>query len=100
MADPAVSTRTILLYDPVADECGEQDALARRLPSLQGKVIALLDNTKPLVDTLLDEVKTLLQRDFPAAEFRYFKKESVSGAGSELMEQLAACDAVVTGIGD
>jgi hypothetical protein len=95
-----VSMRTIRLYEPVADEEQAQDILATRSGSLQGKVVALLDNTKPLVDSLLDEVRTLLERDFPGAQFRYFKKESVSGAGPELMEELATCDTVVTAIGD
>ena len=100
MSDHIMSKRTIRLYDPVADEGSVQETLAQRAGSLQGKVVALLDNTKPLVDTLLDEVRDLLQRDFPKVEFRYFKKESVSGASAELMEQLATCDAVVTAIGD
>jgi hypothetical protein len=92
--------RRIRLYEPVADEGQMQEVLATRGGSLQEKVIGLLDNTKPLVDTLLDEVRSLLRTDFPQAEFRYFKKESVSGARPELLEQLATCDAVVTAIGD
>ena len=95
-----VGRRTIRLYEPVADEGQAQDTLARRPGTLEGKVVALLDNTKPLVDTLLDEVQTLLRKDFPGAQFRYFKKESVSGASAEVMEQLATCDTVVTAIGD
>ena len=63
-------------------------------------MIGLLDNTKDLVDTLLGEVKTLLQNDFPQTDFRYFRKESVSGATPELMEQVSTCDAVVTAVGD
>jgi hypothetical protein len=92
--------QTVVVYEPVAEESGAQDALAQRLPTLEGKVIGLLDNTKDLVDTLLDEVKRLLQKDFPGAEFRYFRKESVSGARPDLMEQMAACNAVVTAVGD
>lgn len=97
---PRMNNRTIRLYEPVADEGDVQDVLARRAGALQGKVVGLLDNTKPLVDVLLDEVRVLLREDFPLAQFRYFKKESVSGARPELMEQLASCDAVVTAIGD
>ena len=92
--------REILVYDPTADEGKLQDALARRHASLDGKVIGLLDNTKDLADILLDEARILLQRDFPHAQFRYFRKESVSGAAPELMERVASCDAVITGIGD
>ncbi len=94
------ATNTILLYEPIAEEGRHQDALAQRLPTLDGKVIGLLNNTKDLVDTLLDEVKNLLQKDFPKAEFRFFRKESVSGAAPELLEEIAACDAVVAAVGD
>jgi hypothetical protein len=93
-------TKTIRLYEPIADEGEDQDALARRLTTLDGKVVGLLNNTKDLVDTLLDEVRNLLQRDFPKAGFRFFRKESVSGAAPELLEELAACDAVVGAVGD
>jgi len=88
------------VYEPVADEDKTHVELAHRLPTLEGKVIALLDNTKDLVDTLLDEVRNLLGKEFPGARFRYFRKESVSGARPDLLEQIAACDAVVTGVGD
>ena len=93
-------TRTILLYEPVAEEAGDQRMPAQRPSTLDGKVVGLLNNTKDLVDTLLDEVKNLLQRDFPKAEFRFFRKESVSGAAPELLEEIAACDAVVGAVGD
>ena len=93
-------TRSILVYEPHAEESSDQDALAGRLPSLDGKVIGLLDNTKDLADELLDEVKSQLLKDFPKAEFRYFRKKSVSGAAPELMQQVAECDAVVTAVGD
>ena len=92
--------RTVKVFDPTADEETNQDKLAVRLASLDGKVIGLLDNTKDLVDTLLNEVQVLLQKDFPKAEFRYFRKDSVSGAPPGLLDQVAQCDAVVTAIGD
>ena len=92
--------QTILLYEPVAEEGSAQHRLALRLPTLDGKVVGLLNNTKDLVDTLLDEVKNLLQKDFPKAEFRFFRKESVSGAAPDLLELMASCDAVVGAVGD
>jgi hypothetical protein len=91
---------TVLVYDPVADESRDQDALGLRLASLDGKVIGLLDNTKDLVNVLLGEVQDLLQREYPKAQFRYFRKESVSGASAALLEQVAECDAVITAVGD
>ena len=92
--------RNVLVYEPTSDEGAQQDALARRLPSLDGKIIGLLDNTKDRVDVLLGEIQDLLQKDFPKAEFRYIRKESVSGAAPAVMETVAACDAVITAIGD
>jgi hypothetical protein len=92
--------RTTYVYEPYADESGKQDALAPRPASLDGKVIGLLNNTKDLVDVLLDEVQNLLKQDYPRAEFRHFRKESVSGAAPDLMEDMATCHAVVTAVGD
>ena len=100
MTATTLERRTLLVYDPTAEEMSEQAHLAQRAPNLDGIVIGLLDNTKDLVDVLLGEVQALLQKDFPHAEFRYFRKESVSGAAPDLMEQVAACNAVVTAIGD
>ena len=100
MSDFSVTRRTVLVYEPVAEAGKNQDALAQRLPTLDGKVVGLLNNTKDLVDVLLGEVQGLLQKDFPGARFRSFRKESVSGAAPEMLEQLATCDAVVTAVGD
>jgi hypothetical protein len=92
--------RTVLVYDPTVEEASDQEGLARRAATLDGKTIGLLDNTKDLVDVLLGEVQAQLRKDFPDARFRYFRKESVSGAAPNLLEELATCDAVVTAIGD
>lgn len=96
----AINPSKITVYDPTASEATDQHAIARRLETLDGKLIGLLDNTKDLVDVLLDEVKVLLAKDFPNARFQYFRKESVSGAPPGLMEQVAQCNAVITAVGD
>lgn len=100
MTVTSVEKQTTLIYVPAAEDGKDQDALARRLSTLDGKLVGLLDNTKDLADTLLGEVKKLFQKDFPRAEFRYFRKESVNGAAPELLEEIATCDAVVTAVGD
>jgi hypothetical protein len=100
MTDPPTGKQTILLCDPVADEGVGQDALASRLPTLDGKVVGLLDNTKDAADTLLDEARAVLAAKFPGAQFRRFRKPSVSGAPPDLLELVASCDAVVTAVGD
>lgn len=100
MTATTLEKHTVLVYDPTAEETRVEDALSQRAPTLDGKTVALLDNTKDLVDVLLGEVQALLEKDFPNARFQYFRKESVSGAAPDLMDKVAACHAVVTGIGD
>jgi len=100
MVTTANSRNTILVYEPLGHAAKHQDALAARPLTLDGKVVALLNNTKDLVDSLLDEVKNLIAKDFPAAQFRFFRKESVSGAAPELLDEIARCDALVTAVGD
>lgn len=100
MAPSDPTRRTTYVYEPCADERGEQDALAPRPVSLDGKVVGLLNNTKDLVEILLDEVQSLLRADYPQAQFRHFRKESVSGAAPDLLEELATCHVVVTAVGD
>lgn len=95
-----MTKQMIKVYDPTAQEAKGQDALANRLPDLDGKVVGLLNNTKDLVDELLGEVRSLLEKRFPRAEFRYFRKPSVSGAPPELLEQIGRCNVVVTAVGD
>src|SRR5687768_16026685 len=41
--------RTVLVYDPTVEEANDQEGLARRAATLDGKTIGLLDNTKDLV---------------------------------------------------
>ena len=93
-------TATISVYEPLADVNKHQDALAERPGSYEGKVIALLNNTKDLVDVLLEEVRGHLQTVYPGATFRHFRKQSVSGASAEMLAEMAGCDAVVTALGD
>jgi hypothetical protein len=100
MSDAASAVRTILVYQPQADESPQDEPIAKRPASLNGAVIGLLDNTKDLADKLLEEVRDLLHKDWPTAQFRRFRKKSVSGADADMLERLATCDAVVTAVGD
>jgi hypothetical protein len=91
---------SVRFYDPVADVEDQNHALAPRLGTLDGKLIGLLDNTKHYADVLLNDVRDLLLKEFPRAQFRILRKQSVSGANTDTMRELALCHAVVTALGD
>ena len=67
MVTSADIRNTILVYEPLGHARKHQDALAPRPATLDGKVVALINNTKDLVDSLLDEVKTLITKYFTSA---------------------------------
>ncbi len=94
------SSGNVFFYSPVGDVEDKKQPNAKRLDSLNGKVIGLLDNTKHYADVILNDAKELLLKDFPQAQFRFFRKQSVSGASPETMRDLALCHAVITGLGD
>jgi hypothetical protein len=100
MTDSARTIQTIDVFIPAVAESRHQEGLAPRLFTLNGKTIGLLNNTKDLVDVLLDEVRTQLRAYYPRAEFRDYRKLSVSGAAPRLLEDLTGCDAVITAVGD
>ena len=88
----------ITLYDPTADERVGQDSLAPRPTTLDGRVI---DNTKDRAEVILRQVEDQLRSQFPDAEFRYYRKQSVSGMGPQLEQKLTdEVDAVIAAVGD
>ena len=86
--------------DPTVGGSRATISLAPRPMDLAGKVVGLLDNTKDLVEVLFDEVKTLLEKDFPETKFKYFRKHSVNGATAKMLNEIATCDAVISAVGD
>jgi hypothetical protein len=93
-------SESTFFFDPIGDVQEQKLSIAPRLETLNGKVIALLDNTKHFADVILNEARELLLKEFPQAQFRVLRKESVSGANHETMRQLALCHAVLTALGD
>lgn len=94
---------TVELLSPVGGTQGRWDGqLAPRGRDLQGRVVGLLDNSKPNADLLLDRIGRLLRAKYGAGDVVKLRK---AGAGvpldQESLERLAAtCDLVVTGTGD
>ena len=91
---------------PVMDPRGETPAasvsMALRAPRLDGKTIALVDNTKINAGNLLDKLSSLLAAEVESARIaRYSKTDATRPAPSELIRQISReCDMAVLAIGD
>ena len=91
---------------PVMDPRGETPAASRSMaprPSgLDGKIIALVDNTKINAGNLLEKLSSLLAAEVePAQIVRYSKTDATRPAPSSLIAQISdECDAAVLAIGD
>lgn len=89
------------LVDPTDPDSAAEHRTTRRLPALDGKVIALLDNRKGNANHLLARIGTELLAH-GAAETPLWSKPIFSRPAPEpiVAEIAARCDAVVTAIGD
>jgi hypothetical protein len=99
MAD---QVRTIEVLDPCAEDVPEELGLSARLPSLQGKVVGLLENRKYHADNFLQELQDILVRDYGAKKVVYATKFSYSSpCAPETLDSLASqCDVIIHGIAD
>jgi hypothetical protein len=94
--------RTIELLSPAAVPLGNAVPLAKRVPTLEGRVIGLLDNSKSGTRPFLDRVEELLQREHGVSRIiRYDKKAAALPAPDEMLEAaVRECDVVINGIAD
>ncbi len=96
-----MSTRIIEVLDPTASAAEERLRLARTLPDLKGKVIGLLDNSKPNFDVFLNRIRELLAQKYGVAPRTVQAKKSLVGLPfKEVGEFARQCDAVVNGMCD
>ena len=98
----ATETRTIQVLDPRPEDIPEEQGMSAGLPSLEGKVIGLLENTKFHSDKFLEELQTILEHEYNAEKVVYAKKFSFSAPCSDetIDSLIEECDAVVHGIAD
>jgi hypothetical protein len=77
-------------------------ASLQRFPSLRGKVVGLLDNSKPNADKLGERFAELLQERFGVANVITRRKITAQqGAPEHYLDELAAqADFVLSGLGD
>jgi hypothetical protein len=92
---------SLRVLDPRQSAEGEALSLAPALRSLQGAVIGLLDNAKIGTARFYDHVEDILRAQHGVREFiRRRKPDATRPAPTELIAELSAADAIVSGIGD
>ena len=92
----------IELLDPTTDAVTQSIAYVPRPASLEGKRVALIENTKFNSDKLLQKIGDILVKEYGAAGARMFRKRNASVPAHEeiITEVRKACDVVVAGVGD
>jgi hypothetical protein len=91
----------ITVLDPTPGMVTRATPMAPRLPSLAGATVGLLDNGKVNVDRFLDHVEEILRARHGVKDVIRRRKPNMSApAPAEVLRELAACDAVVSAVGD
>jgi hypothetical protein len=95
-----MNTDARIYLDPTAEREPVARALAPRPSSLEGKVVGLLDISKPRGDVFLDRLETLLsERGLRTLRFR--KPTFTKVAPVDLRHEIATkCDVVIEALAD
>ena len=89
------------VLDPRLSAEGEAARLAAPLASLDGALVGLLDNAKIGTSRFYDHLEDLLRARFGVRDvIRRRKPDASRPVPAELLGELSAADAIVSGIGD
>jgi hypothetical protein len=89
------------VLDPRFDDDGEPARMAPPVGTLAGATVGLLDNGKIGVARLYDHVEEILRGRFAVREVIRRRKPDMSRpVPPELLGELEAADAIVSGVGD
>ena len=92
---------TIKVLDPRLEAHGEALRPAQALASLDGAVVALLDNAKIGTERFFDFVAEILKADHGVREFiRRRKPDTTRPVPEEMLAEMSGADALISGIGD
>lgn len=92
---------SIRVLDPTSGEAALTAGVARRLVTLEGAIIGLLDNSKHNVRPFLDHVEEILRERHGVREVvRRRKPDPSRPVPADVLAQFAGCDAVVSAVGD
>jgi hypothetical protein len=91
----------ITVLNPTSRSEAQPLRLARGLTSFDGALIGILDNRKVNADRIFQLVAQRLREQYGVREITWRRKHNFSApAPAELIAELSACDAIITGIGD
>jgi hypothetical protein len=92
---------SITVLNPTAESDTETLRLARPVESLDGALVGILDNSKVNADRILQLVEQILREQYGVRELIWRRKHDFSRpAPAQMLAELSACDAIITGIGD
>jgi len=92
---------SIRVYDPTSEDVIPAYASAPRLPTLAGRTIGLLDNSKIRVRELLNFMEEMLRTQYGVTEVRRFRKSDPSRpAPAEILAAMQGCAAIISAVGD
>ena len=89
------------VFNPTAEDAAATTPGTRRLVSLQGRTIGLLDNGKFHVRELLDHVEEMLRSQYGVAQVVRFRKPDASRpAPPAMLADMQCCEAIISAVGD
>ena len=88
--------------DPTTESVTQTMTYVPRPASLQGKRVALIENTKFNSDRLLQKIGDILKAEYGVAETRMWRKDNSSVPANDRIigELTKACEVMVAGVGD
>lgn len=91
----------LTVLDPTEGATEVQTEMAPRLESLSGKVLGIVNNSKWHSDLFLRALQEAIQEKVQLQDVVWIEKGNASLPMTDAMlEQLKACHAVVSGVGD
>jgi hypothetical protein len=90
------------ILDPTTEAATQTIAYAPRPTALDGKRVALIQNTKFNSDRLLEKIGNILKVEYGVADWRMYNKHNASvPAHAEIIEEVKkSADVMVAGVGD
>ena len=92
----------LLVLDPTTEPETVEVIMAPRPDTLRGKVLGILDNSKPNAGKILEILAKTLTEMFSLSDVVIQRKLIPSrGAPDEILDEMARqCDFIITGVGD